>query len=290
MVVFCYGMAPDILSSQIARAILISLMSNESAGGNEGGLLTHQRRERITELLALHGVVRVKDLSSRFGVSEVTIRTDLDQLAHQGTLVRDHGGAIANTVSPLSVGFAQRALINQEVKQAIGRAAAEMVSPGDSIMIDAGSTAMEMAKQLSNHAPLTVITNALNVATQVGALPAVNVILAGGSLSRETISTLGTLAERDLSGLMVNKAFISAPAVDVDRGLTDPSIEVARVKMAMIQAAREVILLADSSKWGQQKLAKIANLAEVQTVISDEGLPQETRRKLLAMGINLVLV
>lgn len=265
-------------------------MSNESGPESEIGLLTNQRRERITELLALHGAVRVKDLSARFGVSEVTVRTDLDYLARQGTIVRDHGGAIANTGTPLSIGFGQRVLKNQPAKQAIGRAAAGMVFPGDSIMIDAGSTAMEMAKQLGNHSPLTVITNALNVATQVGALPDVNVILAGGSLSRETISTLGTLAERDLSGLIVDKAFIAAHAVDLEKGVTDLSIEIARVKIAMIQAAREVIVLADSSKWGQQKLARVAALPQVHTIVSDDGLPETTRQKIMELGIKLVVV
>ncbi len=130
--------------------------------------LVADRRRMITELVAARGSMRVAELGGILGVSEVTIRNDLELLAHEGLLVRDHGGAIARTHTALSVAFDQRARLNLEAKQRIGLAAAALVRPGDTIMLDCGSTLMEMAKRLPNLAPLTIITNGLNVGIQVG--------------------------------------------------------------------------------------------------------------------------
>ena len=250
---------------------------------------TGERRERITAIVAREGAARVADLSQMFGVSEVTIRNDLESLARQGVLVRDHGGAIANSGSTLALAFGQRAQHNEEIKRRIGYAAAQLVQAGDTIIMDAGTTLMEMAKSLSNYSPLTVVTNALNVATQVGSLPDVNIILAGGALSRETISTIGALAERDLNDLIVDKLFLGAHVVDVEAGVSDVSVEVARVKMAMIRAARQVILLADSSKWGQKAFARVVPLSHVHTVITDVGLAAATIKQLEKLGTSVIV-
>ena len=146
-------------------------------------LLAMERRRAIVELAGRQGVVRVKDLADLFQVSEVTIRQDLGMLAEQGHLVRQRGGAIANTTPSLVTAFEQRAGLNLDEKRRIGLAAAQLVSSGGTIIIDAGTTAMEMAKSLDNGASLTVVTNAMNIASQVGTLRNVNVIQVGGSLS-----------------------------------------------------------------------------------------------------------
>ena len=152
------------------------------------------RRREIAELISREGVVRVDELSAKFGVSEVTIRNDLEIMAKEGLLIRDRGGAIANLRTNLAVAFEQRAAANQAVKRRIGQAAARMVQPGETIILDAGTTLTEMAAALGAIAPLTVVTNAVNIALLVGALPDVLVVMAGGSLSRQTISTVGPLA------------------------------------------------------------------------------------------------
>lgn len=270
------------------RKLVAEIMKNRMAEQVKPPL-TGERRERITAIVAREGAVRVGDLSRLFGVSEVTIRNDLESLARQGVLVREHGGAIANSGSTLSLAFGQRAQHNEEIKRRIGYAAAQLVQPGDTIIMDAGTTLMEMAKNLSNHSPLTVVTNALNVATQVGSLPDVNVILAGGALSRETISTIGALAERDLNDLIVDKLFLGAHVVDMKAGVSDVSVEVARVKMAMIRAARQVILLADSSKWGRKAFARVVPLSRVHTVITDAGLAAATIKQLKKLEISVIV-
>jgi DeoR/GlpR family transcriptional regulator of sugar metabolism len=236
------------------------------------------RRRKIVEMLSAKGVVRVADLVKHFGVSDVTVRNDLEALAKEGILVRDHGGAVAQTYTSLSVAFNQRAMLNLEAKQRIGEAAAKKVFAGETVILDAGTTLMEMAKRLPS-VSLTVVTNSLNIATEVGSGPGVHVMLAGGSLSNETISTIGPLAERDLRELLVDKLFLGIQAFDPDAGLSDVSIEVARVK--------EVILLADSSKYPTRAIARVAPLAEIDCLITDIGFPDEAARQLSARGIQV---
>jgi DeoR family transcriptional regulator of aga operon len=233
-------------------------------------------------------VVRTEELARLFSVSPVTIRSDLDLLAKEGVLVRDRGGAVVNTNTVLTIAFNQRAELNLDEKRRIGQAAARLVVPGDTIIMDAGTTTMEMSKVLTDINPLTVVTNALNVAMQMGSVREVNVILIGGSLNRDTISIIGPTAAAHLHDLVVQKAFIGVHAFDED-GLTDLSIEVSQVKRAMIQAARQVILLADSSKWRKVGFAKVARLASLSTIVTDTGLPDDARAAIQRMGIELIL-
>ena len=252
--------------------------------------LTIERRRKIAALVSARGTVRVAELGKLFRVSEVTIRNDLERLAADGVLVRDHGGAVALTFTTLSGAFEQRAMLNLDAKQRIGQAAANLIQSGAVIMLDAGSTLMEMAKRLPAVSPLTIITNALNIATQLGSRPGVHVVLAGGSLSPETISTLGPLAERDLGDLRVNKVFLGIHSFEMETGLSDPSIEVARVKAAMISAAKEDVLLADSTKYPARALARVAPLSVVSLLITDTGLPEEAAQRLMGTGIKVMRV
>src|SRR5439155_22894047 len=132
---------------------------------------------------------------------------------------------------------------------------------------------MELARSLAHVTPLTVVTNALNIATQVGSLPGVNVVVVGGSLNEETISTYGPQAERSLNDLVVQKVFLGTHAMELEAGVTDTSIEIVQVKQAMVRAARRVILLADSSKWGCVAFAKVVPLSGVHTIVTDSNLP-----------------
>jgi len=272
----------------IRRVSPKSIETTSEASGTEPSLLTGERRVRIGELLTRNGSVRVNELSRLFGVTEVTVRNDLDAMAREGLLVRDRGGAIAHTSTNLSTAFEKRALEHAEQKRRIGRAAAALVDNGETIILDAGSTVMEMTRNLTEEKSFTVVTTALNIATQVGALPKVHVLVAGGFLSPETISTVGAIAERDLERLTVDKLFLSTQAFDVDTGLTDISLDVARVKAAMIRSARRIILLADSSKWGLTTFAKIAPLAEIDVLITDDGLSEEARKAIRQFEIELI--
>jgi DeoR family transcriptional regulator of aga operon len=248
------------------------------------------RRRKISELVEAHGVVRVPELVKLFGVSDVTIRNDLEALAQKGILVRDHGGAVVQTHTPLSIAFSQRAMLNLESKRRIGEAAARMVISGATVILDAGTTLMEMAKRIPIVSPLTIITNSLNIATEIGSRPGVHVMLAGGSLSTETISTVGPLAERDIRELLVDKLFLGIQAFEPEAGLSDVSLEVARVKAAMVSAADYVVLLADSSKYPTRAFARVGPLSDIDCLITDCGFPEEAVRQMAAQGIEVYRV
>lgn len=251
-----------------------------------------QRRGKIAEMVRQQGVVRVGELAERFGVSEVTIRLDLVALENEGELTRDRGGAIApKAPKPVKslLGMEFRSELNNESKRRIGRAAAQLVSPGDTIILDAGTTVVEMIPYIAGITPLTVVTNALNIALAVGAKTSAQVLLLGGNFSRSSCSTLGPIAERTLGEMRVEKAFMGAQALDLEGGVTDTTPEIAQSKRAMMQASRQVILLADSSKWGHGAFIKVAPVSAFQTVISDTGLGMEARTALEQAGIKLIL-
>ncbi len=267
-------------------------MTNKTSGKvkEPRSLSAVERRLNITQLAGENGSVRVRELSELFQVSEVTIRSDLEALTRQGFLLRDRGGAILNENGGLFVAYAQRASVNLEAKRRIGRYAATLVAPDETIIMDAGTTVMEMAKSLSVDLSVTVITNALNVAIQVGSLPNAHIIVLGGSLIRETISTLGHNAERDLNELAVQTVFLGANAMDGEFGVTDTRAELARGKRLMRQAARRVVLLADSSKWGCVAFAKVLPLSELDLLISDTGLSTEAQATIRGLGVELICV
>jgi DeoR family transcriptional regulator, aga operon transcriptional repressor len=251
------------------------------------GPLMLARRRRIAELVEAKRVVRVAELVELFDVSDVTIRNDLEALAKEGIIVRDHGGAVAKVRTSLSTAFGQRALLNLESKQRISETAISMLSPGDTVLLDAGTTLMEMAKRLPATLPMTVITNSLNIAAEVGVRPQVHVILAGGSLSTETISTVGPLTERDIRELLVDKLFLGIHAIDLEVGLSDVSLDVAKVKATMIAASKSVILLADSTKFPMRALARVAPLSEIDCLITDKGFPEKAAKEMASQGIEV---
>jgi DeoR family transcriptional regulator of aga operon len=254
--------------------------------------MINQRRARIAELVRERGSMRVSELAEHFEISEVTIRNDLVQLEKDGQLVRDRGGAVTrdpgrHITSLLAV--EQRGHLHTEEKRRVARAAARLVNPGDTIIMDAGTTVVEMAPYLTGITPLTVVTNALNVALEVAAKTDARVLLLGGTFSREASSTVGSLAEQMLDGLRVEKAFLGTQAFDLEHGLTDTTPEIAEVKRAMIRAARRVILLTDSSKLDRSGFIKVAPLTAVHTLISDEGLPVAAREAITGLGIEVLI-
>jgi DeoR/GlpR family transcriptional regulator of sugar metabolism len=252
--------------------------------------MTLHRRSRILDLVRQRGAVQVDELAELFDVSKVTIRSDLAQLEKDGLLIRDRGGAISTSQVSTLLGVEQRAALNLEEKRRIGRAAAQLVSPGDTIIMDAGTTVVEMAPYLAGITDLTVVTNALNVAGEVSAATGARVILLGGAVSRESNSTLGPMAEHSLNELVVQKVFLGTQALDLKLGLTDTSIEIAQIKRAMLGVARQAILLTDSSKWGRAGFIKVAPLTAFQTIVIDTSLPEDAQPAIERLGVEVLLV
>jgi len=255
--------------------------------------MTNQRRAQIADLVRERGSMRVTELAELFQVSEVTIRNDLVQLEKDGELVRDRGGAVPG-VAPRQItsllAVEQRAHLQTEQKRRVARAAAALVKPGDTIIMDAGTTVVEMVPFLVDITPLTVVTNALNVVLEVAAKTEARIILLGGTFNREASSSIGSITERMLGDLVVQKAFLGTQAFDLENGLTDTTLEIAEVKRAMIRAARRTVLLTDSTKLGRSGFIKVAPLTAMHTVICDDGLPAEMRSALEQLGIEVTIV
>ena len=213
--------------------------------------LTRQRRNEIINILREKGVVHVSDLSRMFNVSVVTIRSDLKNLEEAGILQREHGGAIRNIGTNLDVTFEARLVIHREEKRRIAAAAIKLIKPGDTIAIDAGTTTMEVARHLPGDLIINIITNAPNIAMEAAARQKVTVDLMGGILSPAHIAAVGSGTENSIKDYYTNKAFLAILAFDLNRGLTDTSPAVARVKRVFLENTEQSIMLADSSKFGQ---------------------------------------
>lgn len=251
-------------------------------------LSTTQRRDAILEQLQRQGVVRVRDLAKHFAVSTVTVRADLAAMEEEGLLRREHGGAVrtlpGRTLLTSLSGMEERQGLNSTQKRAIAAAAARHVRPRDIILIDAGTTAVEMVPFLTEVDDITIVTNALNVAAAVGAHLRCRLILLGGTYSRTSSSTLGPQALHALSEFNISRLFLGTQAFDAASGLTDTTTEIAQMKRAMIDASREVYLLADSSKWEKAGFIKVAPLNKVHHVLSDSALPAAAIRAIKEAG------
>jgi DeoR/GlpR family transcriptional regulator of sugar metabolism len=254
-------------------------------------MLVEERRTKIVRILREHGRVRVKDLSERFQTSEVTIRNDLNSLQELGLVRRGHGGAF---VPDGSIGdeppFFDRASARVAEKARIGMAAAALVRDGETIVLDSGTTTQEIAKRIKMRQRLRVITNGVNVATELLGAAGVHVIILGGALRPDSFSVVGHFAEQMLEEVSADKVFIGAAGCDTVFGLSTPTLEESRVTKAMVQVARERILVADSSKFGRRSLSRIAALAEMHTVITDRDLPEAIQEEIRSLGPELVLV
>src|SRR6185436_4396642 len=246
------------------------------------GKSTVSRRIKILELLKTHGQVNVNELSDSLGVTGVTIRNDLAQLEKKRVLIRARGGAIkleqniADEDYPLSDKQKKHLLEKRE----IGKKAAELIEENNTIIIDSGSTTYELAKNLKKFNDLTVITNALNVATILAEYNNINVIVPGGMLKKNSISLVGILAEKGFKDYFCDKLFLGVDGFDLDFGISTPDPEEAHLNKIMIEISKEVIVLTDSSKFHRRGLVLIAPVNKINTVVTDNGILQESKDKL----------
>ena len=250
------------------------------------------RRSEILQILKKDSNVSVSELSKRFGVSEVTIRKDLNLLKDRNLLVRTRGGAITSDSGPaeneMSIRF--KKLAHYREKRAIGRAAAELIKDGDTIIIDSGTTALQVACHLHKFQNLTILTNALNVAQELLSYKRFNVIFLGGYIRNSSESVVGAIAESNLKMFYCDKLFMGVDSINVENGLSTPSIEEANINQIMIQRSREVVAVFDSSKVNKRALAFISTLDKINTVVTDDGIDKSTRSQLKAKGVEVIIV
>jgi DeoR/GlpR family transcriptional regulator of sugar metabolism len=235
------------------------------------------RTEKIFERVQAAKLVKLSELSSEFGVSMPTIRKDIDELQRLGRVERVHGNVrlrAAHADMPRRA-YEAPVLPTSVEKALIGRRAAALIANGDSVILDCGATATELAKNLLDRKNLRIVTNALNIAILLGAEPTNRVMLTGGEFKAETIAVSGEKASQFFEGMFVDKLFLAAGGVSMESGISYPDFIDLHVKRAMIDAAKTVYLLADSKKFGRREFAAFGAMDRVDYLVTDEGLGRE---------------
>jgi DeoR/GlpR family transcriptional regulator of sugar metabolism len=256
-------------------------------------MLGAERNRQLRRLLFEQGSLRVSAEARRFGVSEETIRRDIKRLAADGLADPVFGGAVlkassnAGTVGLLPVG--ERHLVEEGAKAAIGAAGAQLVESGQVVIIDAGTTTLALARHLSGHRNLTIITNSIPVAQRCAAFQSSVTYVVGGKLVPGSLSMIGPEAERDLTQISADWAFIGAAAIDIDGGFTSADPYEAQVKRAMIKAAQRAVVVADHTKFGSRRFASFARAEDIDHVITTAQCPAEARSWLEGMGVRITL-
>ncbi len=255
-------------------------------------LLGEERKRKIAQLVESEGRVIVAELVKRFGASEVTIRTDLETLAAAGALVRVHGGAIKVEEPHHDRPLKFKETLHHAEKVRIGRAAAGLIRPGQTIILDSGTTTIEIARQISglDVKPLTIVTNALPVALELSDVPQFTVIMLGGILRPPSRSLVGPQAEREMSQMNADQLFLGVAGIDPELGLLTPDILEAQLNAMMIRVAKEVTVVSDSSKFGQRSLSLISRMESIHRVITDERVDRAMVALLRKRGIEVLLV
>lgn len=253
-------------------------------------MLSVERQQEILSLLDKHHSVQISELVERFNTSEMTIRRDLGALERKGLLRRVRGGAISNRGRSYEPPFLVRSKDRTEEKKRIGSMAASLIKSGESIMLDVGTTTLEIARNLSNHQNLTVITPCFQIAALLVEHPNIRLIVTGGILRRGELSLVGHLAEQAIEEFYVDKLFMGVGGADLEAGFTEFNLEDTLIKKAMIRRAKEITVVADSSKFGQVAFTVIAPLGVANRIITDDALPRQTADKIRELGIELILV
>jgi DeoR/GlpR family transcriptional regulator of sugar metabolism len=252
-------------------------------------MLALQRRRKILDLLQEEGSARVSTLSKVFKVTEPTIRQDLERLEEEGHIIREHGGAFLKSVPRQVRTLSLQHTENMGKKERIGRKAAAFIHDGDAVVFDSGSTTTEIAKNLGERRNLTVITNAINIALLLGTGMSSAIMLTGGEFKPPTLSLTGEKAALLFDGIHVGKCFLAAGGVSLDAGLTYPGFSDLHVKKAMIGAAAEVYLVADSTKIGKVLFASLGPIELVKYLVTDEGIADTDRAAMEARGVTVIV-
>lgn len=263
------------------------------ASASRGDVFARERQEHIVRTVEQDGRVRVGDLATRFQVSAVTIRKDLLGLESDGRLIRTHGGAIAIDRSRPELAFEIRERLQADEKLVIGAAGAALVHDGESIVLDASTTALSVARQLKSRggwSQLTVITNGLRIASELAGHPGLVVLMLGGRVRWEALSVVGQLGDGLFSRINVQKAFLGAAGFTPESGLADATDEEAQIKRSMVKAAREVIAIVDHTKWERAAFATFCPTDQIDVVLTDRRAPAAMVEALTARGLDVRIV
>jgi len=253
-------------------------------------MLAEQRREAILRELEERGSVSVMDLSEKLGVSDMTIRRDLEALSKRRLLKKVHGGAVPVPKAAREPHFEYKRRLNRAEKAAIARAALPMIEDGDTVALSAGTTTWHIASLLRRASrELTFITNSTNIALTLQENGWEQIVLSGGIFRTPSDALVGPFAERTLRTLNADILFLGVHGIHPEAGLTTPNIAEAETDRCLVEAAQKVIVVADNTKLGVVALAKIASLKEVDVLITDSGASRKLLREIELAGVEVVV-
>jgi DeoR/GlpR family transcriptional regulator of sugar metabolism len=249
-----------------------------------------ERRDLIARFVQEHGRARVSELAERLHVSAVTIRKDLQVLSSEGRLLRAHGGAVAPNPASAEGAFEVRERYQRDEKDRIGAAAAASVVDGESIALDASTTALAVARHIKARGGwvhLTVITNGLRIASELAGSPGITVAMPGGFVRWEALSVVGPLGEGLFARVNIQRAFMGAAGFTIESGLSDATQDEADIKRLMTRHAREVIGIIDHTKWERAAFATFCPTDDLTAIISDAAPGRPTAHELRRRGVEL---
>jgi DeoR family transcriptional regulator of aga operon len=264
-------------------------LTSSAAEAPLDGMMAEERRTQILQIVRTAGRVRVNDLASRFSTSAVTIRNDLNELHQRGMVLRSHGGAVLPDTILRESPVRERLNANSDEKRRIGAMAATLINDGETIILDSGTTTLEIARQIKRKRGLHVITNGVNIAAELLDARDVQTFMIGGTVRGESASISGRFSEEMFDQFSADKLFLGGAGCDLGFGVSGANLEETMVNRAMMRIAREIILVADASKFSKRSMSRIAPFAEIDTVISDARLGEEIQEKLRLLGCNLLL-
>jgi DeoR/GlpR family transcriptional regulator of sugar metabolism len=249
-----------------------------------------ERLEHVVRLLETRDYVQVAELSQAFAVSEVTVRSDLTELARQGLVARIRGGVRALQHGNSEVGFDLRLRLEVDRKRAIARTAAAMVNEGEAVALDASTTAYYLALELRSKRELVVVTNGLLVATALADAPGITVLVTGGMLRLSAMSVVGDFGADVLRTTRINKGFLGARGLSLSRGLMDLNPDEVRIKQEMAGACEQVYGIFDGTKWHRSALLAFVSAEELAGIITDSSAPTDEVEAWRAAGVDVISV
>ena len=247
------------------------------------------RHQYILDQLKKNGYVRVVDLSEQLNVSGATIRKDLSLLESRNLLRRTHGSASPSRTNVIDLPVQEKSSMNTDKKEAIARMACSLIEEGDSILLTSGSTIEMFARALEPKGVLNVVTPSIRVGIYLSEKDNVNIMMLGGHLVVKSLSVRDSYTEEGLKYVRCNKAFFSCDGFDFDGGITTAYVEEAKITNSMLNVAAEVILLADSTKLGKDGFGKICDMARIDKLITDEGIPQSIKSRFEEEGVEVLI-
>jgi DeoR/GlpR family transcriptional regulator of sugar metabolism len=248
------------------------------------------RRVTIANRLLNSGEASITELAQTFGTSEMTIRRDLELLEAEGLARRVRGGAISTQSRSYQAPILQRSAHECEAKQRIGEAAAELLAPGETTIIDGGTTTLQMVRAINPGLGLTIITSSLLIATELDTKPEIRVMVTGGKLRHGEMSLVGSRAEASFVDLNCDSVFIGAAGLSEEKGITEYNMEDTEIKLAAIRSSRRVVVLADASKMGQVAFVNVAPLGQIDLIVTNASPHNRTILAARELGVEILHV